>query len=207
MTCDHPAMAVLTFSPQEAKAWLYDLEMTDTSHGIILCRRHANATVVPMSWQLIDARDPAWPGPAGMTDDNTHADVASDPDRAFTEAVGVAAIAAAPVEPAAPSLPAAADAPSTAVTVPNLVTPNLVTPNLVTPNLVTLPSDSINTNEFAALRAELPVATQPYAEPQAATLRAAGVVVHREASTEADMSLFQLPLADTPAVTPHPEYR
>jgi len=191
MTCDHPAVAVLTFAPRDAKAWLYDLDMSDTSHGIVLCRRHANATVVPMSWQLLDARDPAWPGPAGSEVDAraTETTAASDPDRAFTEAVGVDAVPAAPIEPAARTIanPKPVDSANPAAR-------------------VTLPSDSLNAHEFAALRSELPVATQPYTEPQAATLRAAGVVVHREAAPEADMSLFQLPLADTPAVTPHPGY-
>lgn len=65
MNCDKEAVALLTFSPPDAKAWLYDLEQPDPTGGIMLCRKHANATVVPMSWQLMDARDPAWPGPVG----------------------------------------------------------------------------------------------------------------------------------------------
>jgi len=65
MNCDSPAVALLTFAPPEAKAWLYDLDSPDPTGGIMLCRKHANATVVPMSWQLVDARDPAWPGPVG----------------------------------------------------------------------------------------------------------------------------------------------
>ena len=59
MTCDKPAVALLTFAPQQAKAWLYDLTESDPTGGISLCRKHANGTVVPMSWQLVDARDPA----------------------------------------------------------------------------------------------------------------------------------------------------
>ncbi|MFB0927628.1 MAG: DUF3499 family protein [Acidimicrobiales bacterium] len=65
MTCDKPAVALLAFSPPDAKAWLYDLDEPDPTGGIVLCRKHANATVVPMSWQLVDVRDPAWPGPVG----------------------------------------------------------------------------------------------------------------------------------------------
>lgn len=65
MNCDKTAVALLTFSPPDAKAWLYDLDQPDPTGGIMLCRKHANATVVPMSWQLMDARDPAWPGPVG----------------------------------------------------------------------------------------------------------------------------------------------
>lgn len=62
MACDQPAVALLTFAPPHAKAWLYDLVDPHPSNGIILCRKHANSTVVPMSWQLIDSRDPAFPG-------------------------------------------------------------------------------------------------------------------------------------------------
>lgn len=69
MSCDQPAVALLTFAPPDAKAWLYDLVDPDPTSGIILCRRHANATVVPMSWQLVDARDPAWPGALGPSAD------------------------------------------------------------------------------------------------------------------------------------------
>lgn len=65
MNCEKTAVALLTFSPPDAKAWLYDLDQPDPTGGIMLCRKHANATVVPMSWQLMDARDPAWPGPVG----------------------------------------------------------------------------------------------------------------------------------------------
>ncbi len=65
LNCDKDAVALLTFSPPEAKAWLYDLDQPDPTGGIMLCRKHANATVVPMSWQLVDGRDPAWPGPVG----------------------------------------------------------------------------------------------------------------------------------------------
>ena len=65
MNCEKPAVALLTFSPPDAKAWLYDLDQPDPTGGIMLCRKHANATIVPMSWQLMDARDPAWPGPVG----------------------------------------------------------------------------------------------------------------------------------------------
>ncbi|MEM7093483.1 MAG: DUF3499 family protein [Actinomycetota bacterium] len=158
LNCDKPAVALLTFAPQQAKAWLYDLDSPDPTGGIMLCRKHANATVVPMSWQLVDARDPAWPGPASEQPEAPAASV---------EPVG---------QPAA-----------------------------------TLPSDStVHDGEFAGLRGDLPVTPQPYAEPRVATLRAAGVlteVEERVELTEADMSLFQLPLSDSPAVTPHPDYR
>lgn len=183
MNCDKTAVALLTFSPPDAKAWLYDLDQPDPTGGIMLCRKHANATVVPMSWQLIDSRDPAWPGP-GVT---------------------------APVEPAlAPQALADIDA-----------------------SMPALPSDSAAIEEeFAALSANLPVTPQRYAEPQMATARAAGgsltrgapthgivatepVTTHGDASDELidlggaatpDPSLFELPISDAPAVTPHPGY-
>lgn len=173
MNCDNDAVALLTFSPTEAKAWLYDLDGPDPTHGIVLCRRHANATVVPMSWQLIDARDPAWPGPVGS--------------QAPTQAMAAAS--------AEEMLPAPAPSPA----VPS----------------VSLPSDtSAIDREFAGLQRDLPVATQPYAEPRLATARAAGrsvrsdlVVDHAESPHEAgDQSLFELPISDIPAVTPHPRY-
>lgn len=63
MACDKDAVALLTFSPPQAKAWLYDLVDANPATGIMLCRRHANATVVPMSWQLVDSRDPSWSPP------------------------------------------------------------------------------------------------------------------------------------------------
>lgn len=161
MSCDKPAVALLTFAPQQAKAWLYDLEEPDPNGGIMLCRRHANMTVVPMSWQLVDSRDPAWPGPASAQ-----------------PATAPVATAVADVAPAH------------------------------------LPSDStVHEGEFAGLRDALPVTPQPYAEPRIATLRAAGVLTDTDTDTirdtlsDADMSLFQLPLSDVPAVTPHPDYR
>jgi len=168
MNCDKPAVALLTFAPPEAKAWLYDLDRPDPTGGIMLCRKHANATVVPMSWQLIDARDPAWPGPAGAQP-------------------AVQAMAAASIEELMPAMapPAPAD----------------------------LPSDTSSLDaEFAALKNDLPVTPQRYAEPQLATARAAGRQIESDlmidlGSAEApDPSLFELPLADTPAVTPHPGY-
>ena len=179
MNCDKAAVALLTFAPQQAKAWLYDLDQPDPNGGIMLCRKHANATVVPMSWQLVDGRDPAWPGPAGEIDQANQLpapSTASRPSAALASA-GQPEAPAAPVEP-----PVGAMATS-------------------------LPSDSTSHDaEFAALRDALPVPTQPYAEPRIATLRAAGVLTG-EPTTEADMSLFQLPLSDAPAVTPHPDYR
>ncbi|MFT4597313.1 MAG: hypothetical protein ACI9TF_001561 [Paracrocinitomix sp.] len=166
MTCDKPAVALLTFSPPDAKAWLYDLDQSDPTGGIMLCRKHANATVVPMSWQLLDARDPAWPGPVG-----------SQPP--------VQAMMAASAEELMPSL----DIPSNTA----------------------LPSDtSAIDEEFAALQADLPVTPRRYAEPQLVTARAAGRSIESDLMVDLgnekapDPSLFELPLSDIPAVTPHP---
>lgn len=173
MNCGKDAVALLTFSPPEAKAWLYDLDRPDPTGGIILCRGHANATVVPMSWQLVDARDPAWPGPAG-----------SQP--------ATQAMAAASAEELMPAAPVAE--------IP----------------VVSLPSDATSIDrEFAGLQRDLPVVTQPYAEPRLATARAAGRAVSSDLMVDqpepsavdtADQSLFELPIADVPAVTPHPRY-
>ncbi len=159
MNCSSLAVALLTFSPPEAKAWLYDLEAPDPTGGIMLCRKHANATVVPMSWQLTDARDPSWNGPV----------VAEEP-------VSDLALVAELIEPVLPSDSEAIDA------------------------------------EFAALQGQLPVEPQPYREPQLATARAAGNEVNSDLFTQpradlqpvaADAELFELPLADIPAVTPY----
>ncbi len=160
MNCDKTAVALLTFSPPDAKAWLYDLDQPDPTGGIMLCRKHANATVVPMAWQLIDARDPAWPGPVG-----------SQPE--------VQAMVAATAEEIIP--------------------------------IIELPSDTAAIDEeFAALQTNLPITPRPYAEPQLATARAAGrsvssaLLVDHGRSNAPDPSLFELPISDIPAVTPHP---
>ena len=162
MNCDRTAVALLTFSPPDAKAWLYDLDQPDPTGGIMLCRKHANATVVPMSWQLIDVRDPAWPGPVG-----------SQPV--------VQAMVAASAEELMPT--------------------------------IELPSDTAAIDEeFAALQTDLPITPRPYAEPQLATARAAGrsvasdLLVDIGSRSAPDPSLFELPLSDIPAVTPHPGY-
>jgi len=163
MNCDKQAMAMLTFAPQQAKAWLYDLEDPNPAGGIMLCRKHANATVVPMSWQLIDARDPAWPGPV------ENAEVDSD-----TDAVDE-------ITSSSTALPAS-------------------------------PQPSPLADAMAPRRqAARPVVASTATDPSIAALRTAGVltdpVVARDHRIDADMSLFQLPLSDAPAVTPHPDFR
>ena len=47
---------------------------------------------------------------------------------------------------------------------------------------------------------------QPYREPREATERAAGLATELATERNADMSLFELPLADVPAVTPHSDF-
>lgn len=175
MNCDKVAVALLSFSPPDAKAWLYDLEQPDRAGGIMLCRKHANATVVPMSWQLVDARDPAWPGQVG-SQPAVQAMAAATAEELVDEPVAVASQAASSAAP--------------------------------------LPSDTTDIDqEFAALRtADLPVTPRRYAEPELATARSAGRSVssdlffgHDDGSSP-DLSLFELPLSDIPAVTPHPKY-
>lgn len=177
MNCDNEAVALLTFSPQDAKAWLYDLDQPDPTGGIMLCRKHANGTVVPMSWQLVDARDPAWPGPAGSQP------VVQAMAAATAEELAVAGLTVPEPEPE-PVLVAAG-----------------------------LPSDVVSIDqEFAALHADLPVRTRQYAEPELATVRAANRQLVAEALIDLDTprapdpSLFELPLSDVPAVTPHPGF-
>lgn len=173
MNCDKTAVALLTFSATDAKAWLYDLEQPDPSGGIALCRKHANATVVPMSWQLVDARDPAWPGQVG-----SQPEVPAMAPSSAEQLLGPAPVASAPAHESNP-----------------------------------LPSDVTSTErEFAGLHRDLPVTPQPYSEPQLATARAAGrtadsdLLVDLGEPSRPDPSLFELPLSDIPAVTPHPKY-
>ena len=99
MNCDKAAVALLTFAPQQAKAWLYDLDEPDPSGGIMLCRKHANATVVPMSWQLVDGRDPAWPGPSSARPDSDQIDIVGGHPIAAPASAGQPEAPAAPVEP------------------------------------------------------------------------------------------------------------
>lgn len=175
MACDKVAMALLTFSAKDAKAWLYDLVDPNPAGGLMLCRGHANATVVPMSWQLVDARDPAWPGPANPTD----ADIESGQD----EAEATAGIVDHDDE---------------------LI--DLVTSEAEQRLADVLPSDAGYDREFAALDGSLPVTPRPYREPREATERAAGLVAEVTSERDADLSLFELPLADVPAVTTHPDF-
>jgi len=79
------------------------------------------------------------------------------------------------------------------------------------PSNTALPSDtSAIDEEFAALQADLPVTPRRYAEPQLVTARAAGRSIESDLMVDLgnekapDPSLFELPLSDIPAVTPHP---
>ena len=141
MNCCKPAIALLTFAPQQAKAWLYDLDQPDPTGGIMLCRKHANGTVVPMSWQLIDARDPAWPGPARL---RSVIDQVADLETAQARAVA---------------------------------------------------DDAAIDEAFAALHADLPIPVVRESDLAAGRTRSVDRV--------ADPSLFELPIADIPAVTPY----
>ena len=193
MNCDKPAVALLTFAPPEAKAWLYDLETPDPAHGITLCRHHANATVVPMSWQLIDARDPAWPGPVGSQ-------------------APVQAMSAASAEEFLPSSPSLAAVPTSDHNLSRAVmsddqtsmSRSVVSAEDILPaRLHELPSDSLGIEEeFAALQADLPVTPTRYADSATSSRREIMI----DATDEPDPSLFELPFTDAPAVTPHPGY-
>lgn len=166
MNCDNEAVALLSFAPRQAKAWLSDLTEPNPATGIVLCRRHANATVVPMSWQLVDARDPNW--------------MPASERQAVRESVAAVAEVIEPV-------PAAS-----------------------------LPSDAAHLErEFAALDNATPVAPQPWAEMPVDVVvgdRTEALLLPATPAGEAtrldhDPSLFELPIGDIPAVTPHPGWR
>ena len=70
-----------------------------------------------------------------------------------------------------------------------------------------LPSDTFALDEeFAALQSDLPVRPTQYVGSRAGGVSASRGDVVIDTTDEADPSLFELPLADAPAVTPHPGY-
>lgn len=174
MNCDAEAVALLTFSPPEAKAWLYDLEKPDSTGGIMLCRKHANATVVPMSWQLIDARDPAWPGPVG-----------SQPV--------LQAMAAASVEEFLPTRSSSSYEASTRYDASSQYEDNTEREVRMQPERSVerdrSPLDRPIERELAQQRRDVMIDT---------------MVDSAEVDDAADESLFELPISDIPAVTPYP---
>lgn len=176
MTCDKPAAALLTFSPPDAKAWLYDLDQPDPTGGIMLCRKHANATVVPMSWQLLDARDPAWPGPVG-----------SQPP--------VQAMMAASAEELMPSL----DLPS------DLLPSHLLPSDTNLPSDTSAIDEEFAALQ-AGLPVTPQRYAEPQLVTARAAGRSieSDLMVDLGNKKAPDPSLFELPLSDIPAVTPYP---
>ena len=165
MACDQTAVALLTFAPPQGKAWLHDLVDPDPTNGIMLCRKHANGTVVPMSWQLVDARDPAWTRQVVIDLAERAEDTRDERLVADNSQVGA------------------------------------------------LPSDSTALDrEFAAL-GELPITPRRYEAPRDTVSRTetqpapADLLVMSDSSAPlADPSLFELPISDAPAVSPHPGF-
>gem|GEM_PF-926840 len=176
MNCDKEAVALLTFSPPDAKAWLYDLDQPDPTGGIMLCRKHANATVVPISWQLMDSRDPAWPGPVGST----------EPVQAMMAASAEELIAAqepAPDASADHAQPDEATLPSDS--------------NALDEEFAALHADlPVIPQRYA----EPQLAT---ARAAGRTIES-DLMVDLGRDEAPDPSLFELPLSDIPAVTPYP---
>lgn len=193
MNCNQPAVALLTFSPTEAKAWLYDLEKPDPSGGIQLCRKHANATVVPMSWQLVDARDPAWPGPVGAQPALQAMAAATAEELLPTEALETAKELLA-------TSPEATEVLDTVEARDAIDTADLLGAD------DDLMIDAPERAEELVLAATAPGAGQVDAsmapEPVAAMTDAA--MVDLGAVSTPDPSLFELPITDIPAVTPYP---
>ena len=177
MNCDGTAVALLTFSPPEAKAWLFDLDQPDPTGGIMLCRKHANGTVVPMSWSLHDGRDPAWPGPAQSTAamaapmaveaglDEDCADEQNSADEAVLEELVLEL----------PSDTSGLDEEFAALRDDLPVTPQRYEPQLAT------------------MRA-------------AGVIPNSDTLVDLGGESTADPSLFELQISDIPAVTPHPNF-
>jgi hypothetical protein len=54
--CPTPATATLRFQPTLRQAWLVDLDETAARTQGDLCRRHAEALVLPRGWELHDQR-------------------------------------------------------------------------------------------------------------------------------------------------------
>ena len=177
MACDQPAVALLTFAPPHAKAWLYDLVDPHPTNGIILCRKHANSTVVPMSWQLVDSRDPAFSG-AARPEPATNGVVAGN---VAANVVAASVVEDNPVEGQA----VASDSGQSG----------------------SLPSDSAALErEFAAL-SDLPIAPRPYIAPPAVVSTPAPSPAPTDLLVDVDdPSLFELSISDVPAVTPHPGF-
>ncbi len=56
--CSAPAAVLYAIDAEHLTVWIDAIERADVLRGGVLCRRHADAMVVPMGWTLDDRRDP-----------------------------------------------------------------------------------------------------------------------------------------------------
>lgn len=56
--CSAPAAVLYAIDAEHLTVWIDSIERSDVLRGGVLCRRHADAMVVPMGWTLDDRRDP-----------------------------------------------------------------------------------------------------------------------------------------------------
>jgi hypothetical protein len=57
--CSEPAAASYGMVPEDLLFWVNHLDTWSTPSAGVLCRRHADAMVVPRGWTLDDRREPA----------------------------------------------------------------------------------------------------------------------------------------------------
>lgn len=76
--CGEIASAALLINARELSAHLVDIHEESGLDGVPLCRRHADAVVVPVGWSLADSRSPA-PEPELVLVDDTPADEPEPP--------------------------------------------------------------------------------------------------------------------------------
>lgn len=58
VSCGEPASALLLINARDLAAHLVDIREETGNVGVLLCRGHANAVVVPVGWTLADSRLP-----------------------------------------------------------------------------------------------------------------------------------------------------
>ena len=144
----------------------------------MLCRKHANATVVPMSWQLLDARDPAWPGPVG-----------SQP--------AVQAMMAASAEELMPSLRPPHD-------IADMALPDDSADTALPSDTTAIDEEFAALQADLPLTPQRYAEPQLVTARAAGRTVDSDLAVDLGRGRTPDPSLFELPLSDIPAVTPYP---
>ena len=56
--CSQPAEVAYRIEPDQLSVWLARADAVDGEETNVLCRRHADAMVVPLGWSLDDQREP-----------------------------------------------------------------------------------------------------------------------------------------------------